>query len=169
MPSLGLHIRGHPGAVGCLAASQHPWLMAGAQLVEVVLLALGGLAWTDAIQQDPCLLLSVAFGESHVLIRLDPAPPSQSSYGSDIPAASSHHTTVAACQGGQPQLGKAAGNLRSKILSALQIKELGFWLCSLSFCPRVPTASLLPARHLLRLVGISIWSSTGPAAQGVPR
>lgn len=72
MPSQGLHPWGHPRAVGHLAASPHPWLMAGAQLVEEVLQVRGGLARTDANQRDPSLLPSVAFGWSHGLVLFRP-------------------------------------------------------------------------------------------------
>lgn len=106
----------------------HVWGSAGR-----VLLVLGGLAWTDVSQQYPCLLLSVAFGGSCVLIPLDPIPPPPPPpkllWLRHPSAASSPHTTAAACQGGQPWLAEAAGNLRSKIrASGLQIKELGFFL-----------------------------------------
>lgn len=75
MPSQGLHPWGCPIAVGHLAASQHPWLMARAQLVEEVLLAWSGLAWTDVTQRDPCLLPNVAFGWSHGLVPFRPHLP----------------------------------------------------------------------------------------------
>lgn len=64
---------------------QHLWLMAGAQLLEAVLLVLGALAHSDVRQQAPCLLLGMAFEGPHVFVPLDSTSPTQSSCSSDIP------------------------------------------------------------------------------------
>lgn len=70
---------------GARAASQHLWLIVGAQLVEALLVVLGGLAWTDVGQQVPSLLLGMAFEGSHVFVPLDSTSPTQSFRSSDIP------------------------------------------------------------------------------------
>jgi len=104
VPSLGLHPQRHPRAAGCLAASQHPRLMAAARLVEVVVWALGGLARSDVSRWDLCLLPGVALGGSPV--SLDPTPPTQRSCGSDIPARPLLLHTRQRAREGSPSWGK---------------------------------------------------------------
>lgn len=157
MPSQGLHPQSRPRDVGHLAASRHPWLVAGAQLVEVALLVPGGSAWTHVSQAGSLL------APQHGFWRVSCPHPS----GSPCPhlthpraASCAPHAAAAARQGGQPRLGQAAGNLRSKIgasgFEAL-LAPLPAPLSEGPHCLPAPT-------HPLGLVGISISSSTGPAA-----